>query len=203
MASSASAPEAPAGPDDDIASRRFDGLSIRDKRGRDSATVRVDVTRKGVKLEGADGVLGNFPFHSIGSWARASDDALSLVVTANGDQREVILAGPPVVVDGVLAAVSETVNALVKRMAAPAGGAETRAARDSRARRRARPRAKPNASIPRRRPPRTRTLLQMRRRKHHPPRRPTRETRDPAPAEDSDGLAAAAGGRRARSGLRR
>ena len=129
MASSASAPEAPAGPDDDIASRRFDGLSIRDKRGRDTATVRVDVTRKGVKLEGADGVLGNFPFHSIGSWARASDDALSLVVTANGDQREVILAGPPVVVDGVLAAVSETVNALVKRMAAPAGGAETSRAR--------------------------------------------------------------------------
>ena len=51
MASSASAPEAPAGPDDDIASRRFDGLSIRDKRGRDTATVRVDVTRKGVKLD--------------------------------------------------------------------------------------------------------------------------------------------------------
>ena len=137
---------------DDIASRRFDGVSIRDKRGRDTATVRVDVTRKGVKLEGADGVLGNFPFHSIGSWARASDDALSLVVTANGDQREVILAGPPVVVDGVLAAVSETVNALVKRMAAPAGGAESRAARDSPSEARARPRAKPNASIPRRRP---------------------------------------------------
>ena len=192
MASSASAPEAPAGPDDDIASRRFDGLSIRDKRGRDTATVRVDVTRKGVKLEGADGVLGNFPFHSIGSWARASDDALSLVVTANGDQREVILAGPPVVVDGVLAAVSETVNALVKRMAAPAGGAETRAARDSPSEATRAPPSEAERVDPPSPPPEDPDPPSNAAKKTPSSASSDPETRDPAPAEDSDGLAAAA-----------
>ena len=192
MASSASAPEAPAGPDDDVASRRFDGLSIRDKRGRDTATVRVDVTRKGVKLEGADGVLGNFPFHSIGSWARASDDALSLVVTANGDQREVILAGPPVVVDGVLAAVSETVNALVKRMAAPAGGAETRAARDSPSEATRAPPSEAERVDPPSPPPEDPDPPSNAAKKTPSSASSDPETRDPAPAEDSDGLAAAA-----------
>ena len=192
MASPASAPEAPAGPDDDIASRRFDGLSIRDKRGRDTATVRVDVTRKGVKLEGADGVLGNFPFHSIGSWARASDDALSLVVTANGDQREVILAGPPVVVDGVLAAVSETVNALVKRMAAPAGGAETRAARDSPSEATRDSPSEAERVDPPSPPPEDPDPPSNAAKKTPSSASSDPETRDPAPAEDSDGLAAAA-----------
>ena len=190
MASTAGRPTA--GPDDDIASRRFDGLSIRDKRGRDTATVRVDVTRKGVKLEGADGVLGNFPFHSIGSWARASDDALSLVVTANGDQREVILAGPPVVVDGVLAAVSETVNALVKRMAAPAGGAETRAARDSPSEATRAPPSEAERVDPPSPPPEDPDPPSNAAKKTPSSASSDPETRDPAPAEDSDGLAAAA-----------
>jgi hypothetical protein len=51
-------------------SSSFSGLRIQDKHGAKLADVRVEVSRKGVRLEGKKGVLGNFPFQSILSWTR-------------------------------------------------------------------------------------------------------------------------------------
>ena len=76
-------------------SQSFEGLRVRDKTGKDTTSVTVVVSRKGVKLSGSRGTLGNFPFQSITSWSHAADDALSLVVTVNDARREVILAAPP------------------------------------------------------------------------------------------------------------
>ena len=100
-------------------SQSFDGLRVRDKTGKDTTSVTVVVSRKGVKLTGARGTLGNFPFQSITSWSHAADDALSLVVTVNDARREVILAGPPPVVAGVLQAIDSTVNDILQEMTEP------------------------------------------------------------------------------------
>lgn len=97
-------------------SQSFDGLRVRDKTGKDTTSATVVVSRKGVKLSGARGTLGNFPFQSITSWSHASDDALSLVVTVNDARREVILAGPPPVVAAVLQAIDSTVNDILRDM---------------------------------------------------------------------------------------
>ena len=88
----------------------------RDKTGKDTTSATVVVSRKGVKLSGARGTLGNFPFQSITSWSHAADDALSLVVTVNDARREVILAGPPPVVAAVLQAIDSTVNDILRDM---------------------------------------------------------------------------------------
>ena len=58
-------------------SQSFDGLRVRDKTGKDTTSATVVVSRKGVKLSGARGTLGNFPFQSITSWSHAADDALA------------------------------------------------------------------------------------------------------------------------------
>ena len=100
-------------------SQSFEGLRVRDKTGKDTTSVTVVVSRKGVKLSGSRGTLGNFPFQSITSWSHAADDALSLVVTVNDARREVILAGPPPVVAAVLRAVDSTVNDILQDMTAP------------------------------------------------------------------------------------
>ena len=97
-------------------SQSFDGLRVRDKTGKDTTSATVVVSRKGVKLSGARGTLGNFPFQSITSWSHAADDALSLVVTVNDARREVILAGPPPVVAAVLQAIDSTVNDILRDM---------------------------------------------------------------------------------------
>ena len=103
---------------------RFDGLHIRDKHGSNVASVRAEVTRRGVTLVGKKGTLGSFPFQSIGSWAHASDTTLSLIVTANGAQREVVVAGDPATVTAVLAAIDATVNDIIEEMTKPGGSAE-------------------------------------------------------------------------------
>ena len=103
---------------------RFDGLHIRDKNGSNVASVRAEVTRRGVTLVGKKGTLGSFPFQSIGSWAHASDTTLSLIVTANGAQREVVVAGDPATVTAVLAAIDATVNDIIEEMTKPGGSAE-------------------------------------------------------------------------------
>ena len=103
---------------------RFDGLHIRDKHGSNVASVRAEVTRRGVTLVGKKGTLGSFPFQSIGSWAHASDTTLSLIVTANGAQREVVVAGDPATITAVLAAIDATVNDIIEEMTKPGGSAE-------------------------------------------------------------------------------
>ena len=97
-------------------SQSYDGLRVRDNTGKDTTSATVVVSRKGVKLSGARGTLGNFPFQSITSWSLAADDALSLVVTVNDARREVILAGPPPVVAAVLQAIDSTVNDILRDM---------------------------------------------------------------------------------------
>ena len=95
----------------------FPGLKIRDRHGTTTAEVVVDVSKRGVRLEGENGTLGAFPFQSILSWSRAYDTALGLVVVANGGQREITLWGESAsVVDAVLAAIDATVNAIVEDM---------------------------------------------------------------------------------------
>ena len=124
---------------------RFDGLHIRDKHGSNVASVRAEVTRRGVTLVGKKGTLGSFPFQSIGSWAHAGDTTLSLIVTANGAQREVVVAGDPATITAVLAAIDATVNDIIEEMTKP----ERRSAREDRARRTR------DARSPRPRPPTT------------------------------------------------
>ena len=103
----------------DSGSLAFEGLRVRDKTGADTTSATVVVSRKGVKLSGTKGVLGNFPFQSITSWSHAADDALSLVVTVGAVRREVILAGPPDVVTAVLQAIDSTVNDILQDMTEP------------------------------------------------------------------------------------
>jgi hypothetical protein len=100
-------------------SQSFEGLRVRDKTGADTTSITMVVSRKGVKLQGTKGVLGNFPFQSITSWSHAADDALSLVVTVADVRREVILAGPPPVVTAVLQAIDSTVNDILQDMTEP------------------------------------------------------------------------------------
>ena len=105
------------------ASSTFAGLRIQDREGKKLATVAVEVSRRGVRLEGKKGTLGNFPFQSIGSWTRASARSLGLVVAANNAQREVILhADDPKLVDAVLTAIDATVQAILHEMSGTPGG---------------------------------------------------------------------------------
>ena len=104
-------------------SSTFAGLRIQDREGKKLATVAVEVSRRGVRLEGKKGTLGNFPFQSIGSWTRASARSLGLVVAANNAQREVILhADDPKLVDAVLTAIDATVQAILHEMSSTPGG---------------------------------------------------------------------------------
>ena len=104
-------------------SSTFAGLRIQDREGKKLATVALEVSRRGVRLEGKKGTLGNFPFQSIGSWTRASARSLGLVVAANNAQREVILhADDPKLVDAVLTAIDTTVQAILHEMSSTPGG---------------------------------------------------------------------------------
>ena len=104
-------------------SSTFAGLRIQDREGKKLATVVLEVSRRGVRLEGKKGTLGNFPFQSIGSWTRASARSLGLVVAANNAQREVILhADDPKLVDAVLTAIDTTVQAILHEMSSTPGG---------------------------------------------------------------------------------
>ena len=97
--------------------RTFAGLRIQDREGKKLATVAVEVSRRGVRLEGKKGTLGNFPYQSIGSWTRASTRSLGLVVAANDAQREVILhADDPKVVEAVLTAIDAMVQSILHEM---------------------------------------------------------------------------------------
>ena len=118
MSQNASSAASPASsPYPSSSSSFFSGLHIQDKRGRKLADVRAEVSRKGVRLEGKRGVLGNFPFQSILSWTHSRDNALGLIVMANGGQREIVLhSAEPGVVPRVLEAIDLTVNAIVEEM---------------------------------------------------------------------------------------
>ena len=103
--------------------RTFAGLRIQDREGKKLATVAVEVSRRGVRLEGKKGTLGNFPYQSIGSWTRASTRSLGLVVAANDAQREVILhADDPKVVEAVLTAIDAMVQSILHEMSNSPGG---------------------------------------------------------------------------------
>ena len=103
--------------------RTFAGLRIQDREGKKLATVAVEVSRRGVRLEGKKGTLGNFPYQSIGSWTRASARSLGLVVAANDAQREVILhADDPKVVEAVLTAIDAMVQSILHEMSNSPGG---------------------------------------------------------------------------------
>ena len=105
--------------------RTFAGLRIQDREGKKLATVAVEVSRRGVRLEGKKGTLGNFPYQSIGSWTRASTRSLGLVVAANDAQREVILhADDPKVVEAVLIAIDAMVQAILHEMSNYPGGTD-------------------------------------------------------------------------------
>jgi len=105
--------------------RTFAGLRIQDREGKKLATVAVEVSRRGVRLEGKKGTLGNFPYQSIGSWTRASTRSLGLVVAANDAQREVILhADDPKVVEAVLTAIDEMVQSILHEMSNSPGGTD-------------------------------------------------------------------------------
>ena len=105
--------------------RTFAGLRIQDREGKKLATVAVEVSRRGVRLEGKKGTLGNFPYQSIGSWTRASTRSLGLVVAANDAQREVILhADDPKVVEAVLTAIDAMVQSILHEMSNSPGGTE-------------------------------------------------------------------------------
>jgi hypothetical protein len=80
----------------------FPGMRIQDERGKKLADVRVEVSRRGIRLEGKKGVLGNFPFQSIISWTRSAPTALGLVVVANGGQRQIVLHSEAGGVKGVV-----------------------------------------------------------------------------------------------------
>ena len=103
--------------------RTFAGLRIQDREGKKLATVAVEVSRRGVRLEGKKGTLGNFTYQSIGSWTRASARSLGLVVAANDAQREVILhADDPKVVEAVLTAIDAMVQSILHEMSNSPGG---------------------------------------------------------------------------------
>ena len=105
--------------------RTFAGLRIQDREGKKLATVAVEVSRRGVRLEGKKGTLGNFPYQSIGSWTRASTRSLGLVVAANDAQREVILhADDPKVVEAVLTAIDAMVQSILHEMSNSPGGTD-------------------------------------------------------------------------------
>jgi hypothetical protein len=105
--------------------RTFAGLRIQDREGKKLATVAVEVSRRGVRLEGKKGTLGNFPYQSIGSWTRASTRSLGLVVAANDAQREVILhADDPKVVEAVLIAIDAMVQSILHEMSNSPGGTD-------------------------------------------------------------------------------
>ena len=105
--------------------RTFAGLRIQDREGKKLATVAVEVSRRGVRLEGKKGTLGNFPYQSIGSWTRASARSLGLVVAANDAQREVILhADDPKVVEAVLTAIDAMVQSILHEMSNSPGGTD-------------------------------------------------------------------------------
>ena len=105
--------------------RTFAGLRIQDREGKKLATVAVEVSRRGVRLEGKKGTLGNFPYQSIGSWTRASTRSLGLVVAANDAQREVILhADDPKVVEAVLTAIDAMVQSILHEMGNSPGGTD-------------------------------------------------------------------------------
>ena len=105
--------------------RTFAGLRIQDREGKKLATVAMEVSRRGVRLEGKKGTLGNFPYQSIGSWTRASTRSLGLVVAANDAQREVILhADDPKVVEAVLIAIDAMVQSILHEMSNSPGGTD-------------------------------------------------------------------------------
>ena len=105
--------------------RTFAGLRIQEREGKKLATVAVEVSRRGVRLEGKKGTLGNFPYQSIGSWTRASTRSLGLVVAANDAQREVILhADDPKVVEAVLTAIDAMVQSILHEMSNSPGGTD-------------------------------------------------------------------------------